>query len=94
MILGAHCFLYVAAAWLAPLCRLFVHKVRAGEPRPDNGLAELLPTLTMERWDEAEGFWGPWFFWGGLSEVGVAGKGAVGCGSCLRGVPRNVVSRD
>lgn len=90
MILGAHCCLYVAGAWLAPLCRLFVHKVRAGEPGPDNRLAELLPTHTMERWDEAEGFWGPWFFWGGLSGMGVGG----GHGKGRSGVPRNVVSRD
>ena len=60
MILGGHCFLYVGAAWPAPPCRLFVHKVRAGELGPDNSPAELRPTHTIEWWDEAE-VWGRGF---------------------------------
>lgn len=63
MILGGHCFLYVGAAWLAPLCRLFVHKVRAGEPGQTIAWLSYYPH-TIERWDEAEvwgrGFGGRW----------------------------------
>lgn len=64
MILGGHCFLYVGAAWPAPLCRLFVHKVRAGEPGQTIARAELLPTHTMARRDEGPRFWGLWRGWG------------------------------
>lgn len=56
-----------------------------GSPGPDNGLAELLPTHTMEQWDEAEGFWGPWvLFWGGGSGVGEV-EGGDGTDGSSRG---------
>lgn len=61
MISGGHCCLYVGAAWPAPPCRLFVHKVRAGELCQTIAWLSYYPH-TIEPWDEAE-FWGPWF-WG------------------------------
>lgn len=77
MISGGHCCLYVGAAWPAPACRLFVHKVRAGELCQTIAWLSYYPH-TIEPWDEAE-FWGPWF-WGpvGGVEGGWMGAGAVG----------------
>lgn len=76
MILGGHCFLYVGAAWPAPQCRLFVHKVRAGELGPDNSPAELRPTHTIEWWDEAE-VWGRGFGGcGGGGRIDGGGRGS------------------